>query len=114
MFDPRDFILLAKSLAAEGASEADVRTAISRAYYGSFLLARSQTRLDDLRGPEVHRLVLESLYRLELPHLATRLHTLRTMRNEADYDTTKTITPVSARKSIRLAELVVTGLKGHS
>jgi uncharacterized protein (UPF0332 family) len=42
VFDPKEFIIVCQSLCCPGRSEAEYRTAISRALYGVFLWAREE------------------------------------------------------------------------
>lgn len=50
MFDPREFISVSRALCAPGLTEAQYRTAVSRALYGVFLQAREEL---DSRGEKV-------------------------------------------------------------
>jgi hypothetical protein len=50
MFDPLRFFLLARKLAR--GDEASIRTAVNRAYYSSFLVARERLKIPQ-RGPEI-------------------------------------------------------------
>ena len=45
-FDPLAFLVLARELAGEGKDEAKLRTAVGRAYYALFLIARCDTTAD--------------------------------------------------------------------
>lgn len=86
-----DFIGVATRLLA-GRSEADLRTAVSRAYYGAFHLARGfvqQCGVVIPSGPEVHKSVqwcLANAGDAELRKCADWLESLRSTRNKADYD----------------------------
>lgn len=93
--DPLEFISLALRLARSG-READRRTAVGRAYYGAFHIAR-HFLLDcginfspkETFGAEIHRKVqycfMES-GNLDASQVGSRLFTLRNQRNAADYD----------------------------
>lgn len=93
--DPAEFISLSVRL-SNSQREADLRTAVSRAYYGSFHLARDllqdcgiQFSGKDLYKAEVHqklRYCLGESDNEEAVLLAKKLGSLRDRRNEADYD----------------------------
>jgi uncharacterized protein (UPF0332 family) len=86
-----DFLALAARLAT-AATEADWRTATSRAYYAAFHAARDLFEGLGFRVPhadQAHQYLYLRLY--NCGHAALRLaaddlHTLRRRRNEADYD----------------------------
>ena len=97
-FDPAEFNKLAEELlrnlsgapvATSGPDQARVRTAIGRAYYAAFLVARE--KLSDLgkitpkRNWEDHRLLVDALG-TEGGDLGSRMHYLRRKRNQADYN----------------------------
>jgi len=48
VFDGRDFLTLAEELATRTADESAMRTAVSRAYYAAFLVARGAMRPGDV------------------------------------------------------------------
>ncbi len=81
-FDPRDFLTLARHLCDEDRSEARLRTAISRAYYASMLLARVKTGVSEQR--HIHKIVQGALKKLNSP-LAQKLADLERLRGLADY-----------------------------
>ena len=96
-FDWAHYITLAEELEREAGKLADrdscLRTAISRAYYGAFGLARrvaiTQDDLTLTRGPQVHREVIShfrnSSHRIRR-QIGLDLDRLRRVRNQADYD----------------------------
>lgn len=106
MFDPVDFLHLAKKLIS--GDEASLRTAVSRAYYASFLLARDRLGLS-LRAPEVHRKVIKRMYDRK-PSIGNTLHLLRHNRNSADYDTKVPLSYADAQQAIELGERTVEGI----
>jgi hypothetical protein len=53
-FEPRDFIPVAERLANHPSGEAELRTAIGRAYYAVFLVARDKFGIS-ARNKQVHR-----------------------------------------------------------
>ncbi len=86
-----DFISVATQLLASK-SEAHFRTAVGRAYYAAFHLARDFVRACGVlvpAGPEAHKSVrwcLANVDDAELGEAASQLESLRTARNKADYD----------------------------
>ena len=88
-FDPRDFLSLAENLAsASTANEADLRTAISRAYYAVHLRARETLfaagQLQGTKSQADHRTVISKL-RSRGGSLGDQVDWLRVRRNRADY-----------------------------
>ena len=96
MFDPKDFIGLCRGSCSEGHSEAEYRTAISRALYGVFLWAREElasrgepvkvTRVED-RAFE-HSKVRSRFKQGKFRHdgVLQRLGGLYQLRWKSDYD----------------------------
>lgn len=93
--DPADFLSLAIRLSVSQ-READLRTAVSRAYYGAFHLARNLL-LDcgvPLSGKDLYRVEVHQKLRYcfgesgndEAVLIGKKLGSLRDRRNEADYD----------------------------
>jgi hypothetical protein len=105
----RDFLRLARALAA-GATEADWRTAVGRAYYTAFHVARRL--LEDLgfAVPRADRAHTYLAFRLQnsgdpaVSQAGTDLHTLRQDRNHADYDLWRPLPQPHADRNVRLAE----------
>lgn len=93
--NPADFISLAIKL-SNSQQEAELRTAVSRAYYGAFHAARELLEECGIRfppkqlfGADVHRKVrycLANANNKDSMLAADRLHSLRWKRNGADYD----------------------------
>jgi hypothetical protein len=82
-FDPLEFLRLADALVTDDADEATLRTAIGRAYYAVFLLARAKT---DVRGRrQVHERVRVAISPVN-DRLAALLGTISTARYVADYE----------------------------
>lgn len=88
-----DFISIATQLLA-GNSEAHYRSAVSRAYFGAFHVARDFVRSCGILvsfGPEAHKSVRWCLGNAgsdKLADAARQLESLRLVRNKADYDLT--------------------------
>ncbi|MBB3280121.1 hypothetical protein FUT87_09835 [Mitsuaria sp. TWR114] len=81
-FNPSEFLCLAEEL-AEDEREAWLRSAISRAYYGVFLVARDAMKVT-VRDGRAHRLTRERLM-THGKQLAFRLSLLHGLRKKADY-----------------------------
>ncbi len=85
--------------------EARRRTAIGRAYYASFLLARDMLHLT-LGTPQVHQKVVEALH--QTSHAtANKMHTLRRMRNQSDYNTNINIHHDDVDEALELAKTII-------
>lgn len=92
---PAAFVDLAIKL-SNSRQEAELRTSVSRAYYGAFHSARElmeECGIDfptrDLLGADIHRKVrfcLANADHADAALVANRLNSLRQQRNSADYD----------------------------
>jgi hypothetical protein len=82
-FDPLDFLRLADGLATEDADEAALRTAVGRAYYAVFLVARAKTGVQGKR--QAHERVRQAISPVN-DRLAAILGTIATVRYFADYE----------------------------
>src|SRR5688572_18367436 len=88
--NPDDFLTLAMKLSAS-AGEVERRSAVSRAYYGVFHLARLRLESCGLTCPEsaeAHDKISKCLQHAgdnDLAAAGSKLHSLRTARNHADY-----------------------------
>jgi uncharacterized protein (UPF0332 family) len=117
MIRPVDFLALANRLAG-GASEAEWRTAVSRAYYAAFHVARRL--LDDLGfrvpdGDQAHRYLWLRLSNCGDPHVqqaGSALNTLRGYRNRADYDLHSVFNQGPGAAQVRTADQVIRTLHG--
>lgn len=93
--NPTDFISLAVKL-SNSRQEAELRTAVSRAYYGAFHAARELLEQcgvgfppKELLGAEIHmkvRFCLANADDADAMLIANKLSDLRSQRNLADYD----------------------------
>src|SRR5947209_4703276 len=91
MFDPEQFRNIAGDILRRGSRPVHCRTAIGRAYYGAFLVARELLlpHFAVPRSDDVHEAVTRLLGRSgrsELKRIGQQLRDLRRMRNKADYD----------------------------
>ena len=82
-FDPLCFLELAYSLADQSSDEACLRTAVGRAYYTVFLVARDRSGIP----PGVRSVHGATIQKVKRTHRATgeKLDRLRRLRVEADY-----------------------------
>jgi uncharacterized protein (UPF0332 family) len=89
--DGRSYLQLADTLAS-GSTEAEWRTALSRAYYAAFHVARQLLREIGFRVPRADRahsylwLRLANAGDSQVEWAGTYLNNLRRLRNHADYD----------------------------
>ena len=83
-FDPLDFFRLAQQLGQSGADDRELRTAVGRAYYAAFLIARDRTNVTVTHGAHkaVGRAVKNSPGHKST---ASQLNSLRRLRTVADY-----------------------------
>jgi uncharacterized protein (UPF0332 family) len=116
--DPADFISLAIRL-SNSHNEADLRTAVSRAYYGAFHVAREF--LEDcgvyLSGKELFKVEAHQKVRFCLGEsrnedavmVGKKLGSLRDRRNEADYELKLTTfsNPANVAIEVRIARELV-------
>ena len=96
MFDPQAFIALSCTLSGAGRSEAEYRTAISRALYGIFLWAREELHArgeyvklaDEADKPYEHSRVRQRFKQGKFRHdgVSQRLGALYKSRYRSDYD----------------------------
>ena len=106
-FDPGDFLTLARSLASKpGATEAELRTAVSRAYYAVFLKARENLvrlgRMSPTQSGGDHGPVIATLRGHGGPH-GDQLDKLRRNRGQADYQLEPPIDAPFAKSVLSLA-----------
>jgi uncharacterized protein (UPF0332 family) len=105
----RDFLPLATRLAT-ATSEADWRTAVSRAYYAAFHVARRLLADLQFTVPRADRAHQYLVFRLSnsgeaaVEQAGRDLETLRRLRNRADYDETPALTQAQAAAAVQLAE----------
>ena len=113
--DFRDYFALAVTLAA-GSSEAEWRTAVSRAYYAAFHVARELFLSLGFRVPQAERAHSYLWLRLANAGVAdaqlagNRLNALRGQRNRADYAPLSPLTRGTAANEVKNAEDIITAL----
>jgi len=81
-FDPAQFLRVAAILGDQGANEAMLRTAVGRAYYAMFLIARD--KLGVVTTEKVHSEVIRLLTRRD-KKLGDQMFYLLNLRLAADY-----------------------------
>jgi hypothetical protein len=82
--DPLDFWRLAQTLGGAEADDPQLRTAVGRAYYAVFLIARQTTGVVDRH--DAHTKVLRRLNERSLGAAGSELDQLRKLREVADYE----------------------------
>lgn len=119
--DPADFISVAIRL-SNSQREGDLRTAVSRAYYGTFHMARKllQDFGVELSGKDLYKAEVHQKIRFcfgesrieEAVLVGKKLGSLRDRRNEADYDLDSATfaQPINVAMEIRIAQEVVEAL----
>ena len=113
--DFRDYLTLARTLAG-GSTEAEWRSACSRAYYAAFHVARSLLAGLHFRVAKADRahsylwLRLSNAGVLQVTQAARQLNDLRRDRNQADYDEHHTFTRARAIQNVDFAEQVIQAL----
>jgi uncharacterized protein (UPF0332 family) len=122
-FDWSEYFYLAKEL-ADTSKEAELRSAVSRAYYSAFCLARNYLR-DIQQYPKLwhnktydinaHQYVAEKfIYNQSksqiMIEIGKDLSRLRKMRNKADYEDTMFNLKREARTALMLAQNIISAL----
>jgi uncharacterized protein (UPF0332 family) len=108
----REFLATARHLTGRG-TEADWRSAVSRAYYAVFHVARdllTSLRFRTPHGDRAHNYFYVRLNNCGEPvvqRAATFLKALRTRRNEADYDVRLAIPIKAATDAVARAEWII-------
>jgi uncharacterized protein (UPF0332 family) len=108
----REFLTLARHL-ANGTTEAEWRSATSRAYYAAFHIARQffqDAGFTVARADRAHIYLSRRLLNAGDPHVikaGSDLNDLRGSRNEADYDLHRPVTQGMAALQVRLAEQII-------
>ena len=107
-FKPVDYYYLASWLYKQQNpyDEARARAVISKAYYGAFLEARNKAGITD-KASSVHAKVHDHYVKTGNLALANRLDESRVKRNQADYDTTLSITSMDSGKSLARARKIL-------
>ena len=113
--NPRAFLALARDLVSN-VNEEDLRTAVSRAYYGAFHVARDLLFGLGFQVPDADRahgylwLRLSNCGDSQVVTVGMRLQQLRHQRNQADYDLATTILGHLAESDVDMAMEMVQDL----
>jgi uncharacterized protein (UPF0332 family) len=111
----RAYLTLARTLAG-GTTEAEWRSASSRAYYAAFHVARLLLLDLGFRVPQADRahgylwLRLCNAGHADTTNAGSRFGQLRRERNWADYDDRRTITQIAAAQNVQSAEEIIQAL----
>ncbi len=127
-FEWSEYLNLAQELAATNSDssanrEAKLRSAISRAYYSTFCLARNYLRdiekdrtfFRKNRDIKEHQYVAEEFINHRIKNknmvkIGENLSRLRELRNKADYEDTMFNLPTQARTALKLADNIISAL----
>src|SRR5437899_2006118 len=110
--DGADFLHVADALAT-GATEADWRSAISRAYYAAFHVARRLLQQCGFHVPQADRahaylwLRLSNASHLDVQTAGLNLRHSRTLRNWADYDVDRSLDQAVALTEVLAATSLI-------
>lgn len=111
--NPVDYYHLASWLYIQRAQlsygESPIRTVISKAYYGAFLEARNRAGIKS-KAATVHLDVIAHYNKNNKSAIANRLDSMRANRNDADYETSKTITSRDAGIALGAAKRILLDL----
>ncbi len=113
--DFRDYLTVARTIAG-GGTEAEWRSAVSRAYYAACHVARELLLSLTFRVPQAERahsylwLHLANAGIADVQLAGNRLNALPGQRNWADYSTHPPLTQVTAANEVRNAEDIIAAL----
>lgn len=113
--DFRDYLSLANTL-VNGTTEGEWRTAVSRAYYAAFHVARELLVALNFRVPHAERahgylwLRLANARHADVQDAGNRLNALCRERNRSDYDAHLTVHQAMARNHIQRADEIIQAL----
>lgn len=111
-FDWEDYVYLAEDLLSQP-EESYLRSAISRAYYGVFCIARNRKGYKEFAGSNVHWRVINeyknSSDRNER-NVGRVLDKLRKSRNDADYNEDKPINKDLAERAVYSAKHILASM----
>ena len=114
-YDPRQFLEIADRLIRDSRYEKEgrIRTAIGRAYYAAFLVAKKRLQELGYSFRRIHRLhkdVIDRLMKNKHYLIGSKLNTLLDYRVDADYKMRAQITSTLGESSIRLAEAIINAI----
>lgn len=111
-FAPLSFFTLAQQLrSASSKDDAELRSAISRAYYAAFLVARDAKGMSS-RGVSGHAAVIDTFMTGNGADIAigNRLSTLKKLREKADYETRSCCTGKDGANALLTAQKILMDL----
>ena len=109
-FNWKEYINLAEEFVKFSNDEARLRTALSRAYYGAFCLARNKKGFKSYKKSNVHQKVImsfKSSYDNDEQLIGKYLDDLRKGRNDADYDEDKRIDQKLVKRAVAKAKKIL-------
>lgn len=109
VFNPEEVLEVAEHL-LEREGEGSIRSAVSRAYYGVFLLARDLADIDD-ESPTVHVDTWRHYVDRRESVVADGLRQLRKQRNVADYDVDRHVSLRDGREALKTCRMTRAALK---
>jgi uncharacterized protein (UPF0332 family) len=112
MFAPVSFYQLASDLhAASSGDDAQRRSAVSRAYYAAFLVARDAKGISS-QGPDSHKRVIDAYMagNQEDISIGNRLATLKQKRVKADYFVHETCSQRDSGSALQTAQKILIDL----
>lgn len=124
MFDPHDFLDVAKNIESSASTEAEYRNCIGRAYYAAFLVVREygdvnsiarSVQKPDGRPLGSHEQIIDSVQRFSSSSarfFMGQLDTLKHLRRKADYELTVRQTAQTARNALLDADAIIQWVDG--
>lgn len=112
-FDWNQYIILANKLIENNPQEAEIRSAISRAYYGAFIPCRNYKGYGKTTK-DIHQKVIDDFKKSDIQEgvsLGNFLDSLRSKRNNADYDGFCKYILNDVKNHISIANSILTLLK---
>lgn len=113
-FNWHKYILLAEELIQASTEEAKLRSATSRAYYGSFNPCKIHKGYSLYKRGDVHEKVITEFKTSDVPlevTIGNQLDDLRRKRNDSDYDGHYQPNTASIRFHISAAKRIIENLK---
>ena len=117
-FDPRTFFNIATDLNAKRhAQEEELRTAIGRAYYTVYGLAKVRYMVangrssDPLRNKEIAHFQMDHVIQRGIPVIYKSWKDLQNARKVSDYEYDSTVTKDKVRQSLRRANKVLSAIE---
>jgi len=112
-FGWKDYINLAEDL-LDQSEESCFRSAVSRAYYGAFCIARNVKGFKDFTGANIHWKVINEYKNSSDKNernIGRILDKLRRARNNADYNEDKPVTRGIAERAVISAKYILTSIE---